>query len=185
MANVLGQLFGDIADAIRGKTGEAGTMKPAEFPDKIAAIETGGGSSGGASGEWLIASGATTETTEGKINVTHDLGVVPDIVYIIANASGSSLTGGENKLRVVAGCMLSSKLLGDAGADEKTYGYCFLINSSSGGPMIGTLTVGLENVTTSAFAPACGITARTMQIGTDAATLFPGKTYNWVAMAMK
>lgn len=41
--NVLGVLFGDIADAIRGKTGDTATMKPAEFPAKIEAIETGGG----------------------------------------------------------------------------------------------------------------------------------------------
>ena len=45
MANTLGQLFGDIANAIRSKTGETGTMKPAEFPEKIGAIEVGGGSS--------------------------------------------------------------------------------------------------------------------------------------------
>lgn len=45
MANVLGELFGNIANAIRSKTGDTATMKPAEFPDKIAAIETGGGSS--------------------------------------------------------------------------------------------------------------------------------------------
>lgn len=44
MANALGTLFQNIADAIRGKTGETGTMKPAEFPKKIASIETGGGS---------------------------------------------------------------------------------------------------------------------------------------------
>jgi hypothetical protein len=43
MSNVLGTLFKDIADSIRSKTGETGTMKPAEFPDKIAAIEAGGG----------------------------------------------------------------------------------------------------------------------------------------------
>ena len=44
MANALGTLFQNIATAIRAKTGESGTMKPAEFPEKIAAIETGGGS---------------------------------------------------------------------------------------------------------------------------------------------
>lgn len=38
MANVLGELFGDIATAIRSKTGEEGTMKPAEFPAKIKSI---------------------------------------------------------------------------------------------------------------------------------------------------
>jgi hypothetical protein len=43
MANALGTLFGDIASAIREKTGDTATMKPAEFPEKIAAIEAGGG----------------------------------------------------------------------------------------------------------------------------------------------
>lgn len=41
MANVLGELFGEIASAIREKTGEAGTMKPAQFPEKIGGISTG------------------------------------------------------------------------------------------------------------------------------------------------
>lgn len=48
MSNALGTLFGEIADAIREKSGESGTMKPAEFPAKIAAIPTGGGSAAGA-----------------------------------------------------------------------------------------------------------------------------------------
>lgn len=39
MANVLGKLFGDIADAIREKTGDTATMKPAEFPEKIGGID--------------------------------------------------------------------------------------------------------------------------------------------------
>ena len=45
MSNVLGELFGEIADAIRGKTGDTATMKPAEFPAKISGISVGGGSS--------------------------------------------------------------------------------------------------------------------------------------------
>lgn len=44
MANALGTLFGDIATAIREKTGDTATMKPAEFPEKIMGIEVGGGS---------------------------------------------------------------------------------------------------------------------------------------------
>lgn len=40
MANVLGELFSDIAGAIRTKNGETGTMKPNEFASKILAIET-------------------------------------------------------------------------------------------------------------------------------------------------
>lgn len=41
MANVLAELFQNTADAIREKTGETGTMKPAEFPDKIREISVG------------------------------------------------------------------------------------------------------------------------------------------------
>ncbi len=44
MANALGTLFSDIADAIRGKTGDTGTMKPAEFPTAIERIVSGGDS---------------------------------------------------------------------------------------------------------------------------------------------
>lgn len=43
MANELRTLFQDIADAIKDKTGSTDTMKPAEFPSKIAEIEVGGG----------------------------------------------------------------------------------------------------------------------------------------------
>lgn len=43
MANALGTLFQNIAAAIRAKTGDTGTMKPAEFPEKIASIPIGGG----------------------------------------------------------------------------------------------------------------------------------------------
>ena len=38
MANVLGELFGDIASAIREKTGDAEKMKPADFPEKIGGL---------------------------------------------------------------------------------------------------------------------------------------------------
>lgn len=41
MANVLAELFQNTAAAIREKTGEAGKMKPAEFPEKIRSIEAG------------------------------------------------------------------------------------------------------------------------------------------------
>lgn len=50
MANALGTLFGDIAGAIREKTGDTATMKPAQFPEKIAAIEAGGSGGGSATG---------------------------------------------------------------------------------------------------------------------------------------
>ena len=46
MANVLGELFQDIADAIRSKTGSTDTLKPNQFSSAIESITTGGGSSG-------------------------------------------------------------------------------------------------------------------------------------------
>ena len=63
MANVLAELFANTADAIREKTGDTGTMKPAEFPEKIRAIETGGGGGGVAN---II---PLTITENGKYNV--------------------------------------------------------------------------------------------------------------------
>ena len=43
MANVLGELFQDIANAIRSKTGATGSMKPMQFPDAIMDIDVGSG----------------------------------------------------------------------------------------------------------------------------------------------
>lgn len=45
MANVLGELFQDIADAIRSKTGSTDTLKPNQFPEAIEGITAGGGGS--------------------------------------------------------------------------------------------------------------------------------------------
>lgn len=46
MVNALNTLFQDIANAIRDKTGGTETMKPAEFPNKIAEIEGTGNATG-------------------------------------------------------------------------------------------------------------------------------------------
>ena len=43
MANVLAELFQNTANAIREKTGEAGKIKPLEFPEKIRSIQMGTG----------------------------------------------------------------------------------------------------------------------------------------------
>ena len=39
MSNELKRLFENVADSIREKTGSTDTMKPQEFPEKIAEIE--------------------------------------------------------------------------------------------------------------------------------------------------
>ena len=89
MANALGTLFGDIASAIREKTGDTETMKPAEFPEKIAAIETGGGS-GGLKGKHQS---VTLKGTYGE-RVSVDFGFTPGMILLYpdsnVNVSGSS-----------------------------------------------------------------------------------------------
>jgi hypothetical protein len=49
--NALKTLFSDIADAIRSKNGSTETMKPAEFPNKIKDISSGGYAEGYADGK--------------------------------------------------------------------------------------------------------------------------------------
>ena len=85
MANVLGELFQSIADAIRGKTGETGTMKPIDFPSAIASIVTGGGGGGEGSGESLqFANGSFNTGTTGveRVTITHGKNVMPDFIAV-------------------------------------------------------------------------------------------------------
>lgn len=86
MANVLGELFQSIADAIRGKTGETGTMKPIDFPSAIASIVTGsGGGGGGGSGSALqFANGSFNTGTTGveRVTITHGKNVMPDFIAV-------------------------------------------------------------------------------------------------------
>lgn len=77
--NVLGNLFQDIADAIRSKKGGTETMKPNEFPANISALEIGGGNN------ILITSGTVDVTTEEVITVEHGHGRIPDFISIFPN----------------------------------------------------------------------------------------------------
>jgi hypothetical protein len=78
MANVLGTLFGDIANAIRSKTGNTGKMSPADFPAQIEAIQTGSSDF-----EWIVTSGTFTSAASGTdVIVEHNLGVVPDMFLL-------------------------------------------------------------------------------------------------------
>lgn len=92
MANVLGELFGDIASAIREKTGDAEKMKPAQFPEKISEIETGADVSGvtataadvlqgktivDADGNEVEGSIPVVETSEVELSVQTPSGAIP------------------------------------------------------------------------------------------------------------
>ena len=76
--SVLGNLFSDIATAIRIKTGEDGTMKPTQFPEKIRGIVLGVDSAvfdsvldeinGEVVGELVVSSGACGSTASYMLN---------------------------------------------------------------------------------------------------------------------
>lgn len=79
MANVLADLFQDIADAIRAKTGSTDKMAPASFPDEIGAISAGSGDVSGVNaaldainGE-LIGAKTVTFMVEGKVYATRQV----------------------------------------------------------------------------------------------------------------
>ena len=96
MANVLGTLFQDIADAIREKTGESGSMKPADFPAEILSIVTGavgeegdspstGESSGtvsGATSKLMRYKSGNFYPSSGRAIIQHGLGVEPDMILV-------------------------------------------------------------------------------------------------------
>lgn len=81
--SALSELFQDIADAIRSKTGNSGKMKPIDFPNEILNIEAGG--SGGGGGTVVSKSGTFIATADKDVVVTHDLGVTPDLIVVWTN----------------------------------------------------------------------------------------------------
>lgn len=79
MANALGTLFKDIADAIRVKGGATGTMKPVEFPMGILNI-IGGSSNARASSGFITTS--AENTVNGVTTFAYNLGVKPDLILV-------------------------------------------------------------------------------------------------------
>ena len=97
--NALGTLFSNIADAIRTKTANLGTMKPNEFPDKILSIaqiihESGGEyvpPDNGDSSLKINCGYFRTNTTTGvrMLSIEHGLGTVPDFVIVYGGGISS------------------------------------------------------------------------------------------------
>lgn len=121
--SALGNLFSEIASAIRAKDGQEGRMKPAEFPDRILALETGGG---GVSADPLVfATGEFELKSAGVSKITHNLGVVPDIVlyFLCRIDSGAQLSSTD---ACYSGELAYSAEAMSEGADRTLY----LINGS-------------------------------------------------------
>lgn len=70
----------NILDAVRGKTGGTEKMLSSVVAEAIASIETGGGSSGGASGIYM-AKITPAQNLTANFPITHNLGTT-DILYV-------------------------------------------------------------------------------------------------------
>lgn len=92
MANVLGELFSDIAEAIRGKTGDTGTMKPAEFPEKIAGIEAGGGSGDSGDINSRVYIGNLSMTGTGMVRYSVNFGFDPDFLMLVPDSKTTTIS---------------------------------------------------------------------------------------------
>ena len=171
MANVLGTLFSDIASAIREKSGESGTMKPAEFPDKIAALEVGGGS-GGASG--ITIKNMSFKPTSSIYTVTHNLGYIPDILIVWMDDVPT-----DGKIFLAVG--FSSAMYEAAGRDY--YGFSQFL--SGGSSMTFSTNSGFESasVTNGKYGNICSVTSTTFAIGGSTAGVDTSHYYSYMAIS--
>lgn len=122
MANALSTLFGEIATAIREKTGDSSTMKPSEFPANIRAITTGESPEL----DFVMTTGSFTPTSEtGEITITHGLNKIPDIVFLMPDNATS--TAG---MRWIMG--MSTEFARQCGVSSCQLGKLYLGSSVSG-----------------------------------------------------
>lgn len=121
MSNVLGDLFQEIADAIRTKTGETDKIAPLNFPDEILSIVVGessdgdgGGTSSGSIGNLEFASEEfnTSSTGIGRQTIAHGLSSTPDMIIVwVSSKSGEA----PSTYRLTYAWGLNSKFVGAEG----------------------------------------------------------------------
>jgi hypothetical protein len=138
MANVLATLFGDIATAIRNKTGTTDKMSPKDFLIYINSITVNGGGGDNDNKEWKFASGEVIGAG-GALTINHGLGVVPDIICVKAARNIN------DEMAYISGIQFSNAMItalnGLGTNDEKglSYGY-----SKALGVVGLTITEGVE-----------------------------------------
>ena len=178
MANVLGELFGDIASAIREKTGDTATMKPAEFPDKIAAIEVGGGSGG----TFVVARGSFTPTSTTAYKLTHGLGVVPIYIQCYGSVLASPPTG-TNDTKFASGWSSQILDLFSGSFDYKQFTMYYVKNRSTWSAGSGDYAI--EEPDLGGPGMFYSATEQDVMVGKYANQLYTGTTYYWLAIGYK
>lgn len=170
--SALSDLFQNIADAIRSKTGETGTMKPSEFPDKISAIEVG--SSSGESKSLTYKTGSITPSST-TTTVIHDMGVIPDIIVVWLDDTTTIVN------TVIHMVGYSSNMLNALGG-----GYiCSSTFVVSGGTLSMSTDHGFETTSTNAdkYGNIRNVTTESFYIGGSSVVLSSGKSYSWIAIS--
>lgn len=167
--SALSDLFQDIADAIRTKTGDTAAMAPLAFPDNILSIE---GGSGGPAIKVATGTFSPTDDQIHGITVPHNLGVVPDFISVCFEGLdrfdnyGSEEADGNAYEAIVYAESYSSDAIYDYGVSER--GLVFYSNSSCYGFPLDAINA--KNT-------------ETFFIGDDTVPLHTEGEYRWVAIA--
>lgn len=147
----LTSLFGDIADAIRSKTGSSNSIVADDFPTEISNIETGGGGDlpTGIKGIWYgsYTPSSNIASTTG-FTVTHNMGYTPTVVYCWCDTY-IPVESTQSILGIVYNSKFTSVLTG--GGVTNQYGFVSFNTASatSGGTLSGSSYVGTQTTTTS------------------------------------
>lgn len=198
MSNVLGDLFQEIADAIRTKTGGADKMAPASFPDEILAIATVINGGGTGEGNLKISSGmfVTDSGNNVRKTVAHGLGEMPDFVFVYF-ASGTQFELADSAIHLVSAVGMNSKFtaLGSGSGYKGSYSVHGCYASETDG-VASNYVYGTNNVTaygmdeipdTTNFDYNAWIAtpdAATFEVGANTVnTFWPGGTYGWIALS--
>ncbi len=180
MSNVLGNLFQEIAEAIRGKTGNSGTMKPAEFPANINSIVQTGET------KQLTYKFATVPTVTSDImTINHNMGVVPDIIMFLPNNPPTAST-------LVYSIGMSTAMINALRTDEypaKTGYIATFTDSNNGtnsyyGVTLGTCNGHEGDPEYPQYGAVRGVTATSFTVGGTMAPLSRAASgYIWIAIA--
>lgn len=181
MANALGTLFSDIANAIRSKTGSTAKMSPNDFPIHINSIVVGSGGASG--GEWKFASGTVTSTGS-AMTIRHDLGDIPDIIYVSMGKTQED----TNTNYFLSSLQFSNAMIeafnGNGNDNERGLG---VVMSESIGVITLTLEEGVDGAHTrygGMYGAIRNANATTFTVGGGSVTPIPsGRTVTWWAVS--
>lgn len=134
--SVLSELFQEIANAIRTKTGETAKIAPGDFPAQISTIEGTGANANWVVAHKLYSKGKYSPTVTGEYGVgsavfEHGLSVVPDIILFKFTAANEI----SNRTTQMAIGLSSAAQAAIASSDYLAGVWCVLISALTRSPM--------------------------------------------------